>query len=305
MYYLIKETLQPCGLEDIKARKAPFIAIISSEEWKENREAFHMQTDREIERPSVMQTSCVMSRDVFIGNIYIPKFAYKEDVTGLFSFAINSKGAVFIDDTGIAEDIAKDIIENKHWSTPGLERALYEFLESLTAFDMSKLGQTQASLEKLEDRILTKDSAPALTGLNRLRKSLLEMERHYNQLIDLGHTLEENENDIFEDDKLRYFRRFINRVERLKETVTNLKDYSAQIRDLIQEKVDIKQNYIMTVLTVITAVFTPLTLITGWYGMNFKYMPELEFRWAYPAVLLLCIAIVVGCVMYIKKKKWM
>jgi magnesium transporter len=131
------------------------------------------------------------------------------------------------------------------------------------------------------------------------------MERHYNQLIDLGHTLEENENDIFEDDKLRYFRRFIGRVERLKEMVTNLKDYATQLRDLIQEKVDVKQNNIMTVLTVITAIFTPLTLITGWYGMNFKYMPELEYKWSYPAVILLSISIVALCIMYIRKKKWM
>ena len=305
MYYLIKKTLESCELEDIKAKKGPFVAIISQDEWVKNRDCFHMEMDREIQMPTVMQTRSIMTHDVLIGNIYIPKFAYKDGVTGLFSFAINSKGVVFIDDSGIVEEIAQDIIENKHWRTPGLERCLYEFLEHLVALDMAKLGETQNALEKLEDRILNEGSEPTVTGLNKLRKSLLEMERHYNQLIDLGQALEENENDIFEDDKLRYFRRFIGRVERLKEMVTNLKDYSSQLRDLIQEKTDVKQNNIMTILTVITAIFTPLTLITGWYGMNFKYMPELEFKWSYPVVIMLSIAIVVSCVMYIKKHKWM
>ncbi len=305
MYYLIKNTLEPCSLEEVEARKTPFIAVITTEEWKEHRDSFHMEMDREITLPTVMQTRSIMTHDVLIGNIYIPKFAYKDGVTGIFSFAINSKGAVFIDDSGIVDEIAEDIIENKHWRTPGLERALYEILEHLIARDMAKLGQTENALEKLEDKIQTKEFEPSMTGLNKLRKSLLEMERHYNQLIDLGHALEDNENDIFEEDKLRYFKRFIGRAERLKEMVTNLKDYSAQLRDLIQEKVDIKQNNIMTVLTVITAVFTPLTLITGWYGMNFKYMPELEYKWAYPAVVLLCIAIVAVCIWYIRKKKWM
>ncbi len=305
MYYLIKTTLEPCDIEAVKARKTPFIAVISSEEWKVNRDSFHMEMDREIVLPTVMQTRSIMTHDVLIGNIYIPKFAYKDGVTGIFSFAINSKGAVFIDDSGIVDEIVQDIIENKHWRTPGLERALYEILEHLIALDMAKLGQTQAALEKLEDKILTDKSEPAMTGLNKLRRSLLEMERHYNELIDLGQALEENENDMFEDDKLRYFRRFIGRVERLKEMVTNLKDYATQLRDLIQEKVDVKQNNIMTVLTVITAIFTPLTLITGWYGMNFKYMPELEYKWSYPAVILLSISIVALCIMYIRKKKWM
>ena len=308
MYYLIKNTLEACDLDTIRAvqtRKTPFVAVISSEEWKTNRECFHMEIDREIDLPTVMQTRSIMTHDVLIGNIYIPKFAYKDGVTGIFSFAINSKGAVFIDDSGIVEDITRDISENKHWRTPGLERCLYDILEHLIAQDMSKLGQTQNALEKVEDRILSGDSEPAMTGLNKLRKNLLEMESHYNQLIDLGEALVENENEMFDEDKVRYFHRFIGRVERLKEMVTNLKDYSATLRDLIQARTDVKQNNIMTILTVITAIFTPLTLITGWYGMNFKYMPELEYRWSYPVVILLSIAIVVSCVLYIKKKKWM
>ena len=61
----------------------------------------------------------------------------------------------------------------------------------------------------------------------------------------------------------------------------------------------------MTLLTVVTTVFAPLTLLTGWYGMNFKHMPELEYKWSYPAVLLVSIIIGVGCIAYFKKKKWM
>ena len=68
---------------------------------------------------------------------------------------------------------------------------------------------------------------------------------------------------------------------------------------------DVKQNRIMTLLTVITSIFLPLTLIAGWYGMNFKYMPELNWKLGYPAVILVSIAIVVGCVRWFKKKKWM
>ena len=78
-----------------------------------------------------------------------------------------------------------------------------------------------------------------------------------------------------------------------------------QLRDLIQVQMDVKQNRIMTLLTVITSIFLPLTLIAGWYGMNFKYMPELNWKLGYPAVILVSIAIVVGCVRWFRKEKWM
>jgi magnesium transporter len=61
----------------------------------------------------------------------------------------------------------------------------------------------------------------------------------------------------------------------------------------------------MTLLTVITSIFLPLTLIAGWYGMNFRYMPELNWKFGYPAVFLLSVIIVIACIRYFRKKKWM
>ena len=78
-----------------------------------------------------------------------------------------------------------------------------------------------------------------------------------------------------------------------------------QIRDLYQSQLDKKQNRIMTLLTVITSIFMPLTLIAGWYGMNFKYMPELEYKAAYPVIIVISIAIVAVCLIFFKKKKWL
>ena len=78
-----------------------------------------------------------------------------------------------------------------------------------------------------------------------------------------------------------------------------------QLRDLIQSAIDVRQNRIMALLTVITSIFLPLTLIAGWYGMNFRYMPELEWVWGYPAVIVISIAIVVLSLIWFKKKKWL
>ena len=106
-------------------------------------------------------------------------------------------------------------------------------------------------------------------------------------------------------DNLRYFHLFASRVANLRDMASFVRDYAVQLREYYESQMDLRQNRIMTILTVITSIFMPLTLITGWYGMNFRYMPELNMPWAYPAVLGLCVVIVVICLIVFRKKKWL
>jgi len=94
-------------------------------------------------------------------------------------------------------------------------------------------------------------------------------------------------------------------MARLHDNSASLRDYTMQLRDLYKAQIDVKQNRIMTVLTVVTTIFMPLTLIAGWYGMNFRFMPELEWKWSYPVVIGVCVLIAVGSLLFFKKKKWL
>lgn len=104
---------------------------------------------------------------------------------------------------------------------------------------------------------------------------------------------------------LRFFELFTARVTRLQGIISTLREYTAQVRELYQSELSVKQNSIMTVLTVVTTIIMPLTLITGWYGMNFKYMPELESPFAYPVLIGVVLFIVIGGIVYFKNKKWL
>ena len=103
----------------------------------------------------------------------------------------------------------------------------------------------------------------------------------------------------------RFFKLFSNRVSRLHDMVNSLLEYTVQIRDTYQSRLDVKQNRIMTVLTIVTTIFMPLTLIVGWYGMNFKYMPELDSVWGYPVVIIVSLLIVISSLLFFKRKKWL
>ena len=91
------------------------------------------------------------------------------------------------------------------------------------------------------------------------------------------------------------------RADRLKDRTSHLLEYAQQVRDSYQAVIDAKQNENMQFLTMISTIFFPLTLITGWYGMNFQDMPELDG--GYPVIILVSILVVIVCIFIFKKKK--
>ena len=121
---------------------------------------------------------------------------------------------------------------------------------------------------------------------------------------DVACELRENENGYFSDEECGLFRLFEERVIRLREESQLLREYCTQIQSLFQSEIDIRQNRIMQILTIVTTIFLPLTLLVGWYGMNFSGMPELHWKYGYPAIILVSVAVVVLSLWVCKKKKF-
>ena len=94
------------------------------------------------------------------------------------------------------------------------------------------------------------------------------------------------------------------RLGRLRNEAQLLREYCLQVRELFQAEIDILQNRIMKILTIVTTIFLPLSLLAGWYGMNFTGMPELTWKYGYPAVIAVSILVVAVCLWIMKKKKF-
>ena len=218
---------------------------------------------------------------------------------------MDEKGIVFIDNSGAALSIIQGVQRSKKWKMPSLERFLYDFLDQIVKDDLRLMEKYEDELDQMEQAVIDGDENLPSGRLNDIRNDIRYLRIHYEQLMDLASEFEENENGFFKLENLRYFRLFINRADRLHEASMSLRDYTMQLRDLYKAQLDIKQNRIMTVLTVVTTIFMPLTLIVGWYGMNFVYMPELKWEGSYPVVIVLSILIVVISLIFFKKKKWL
>ena len=303
MYYLIREALTPCRPDEIHSGDAQYVALLTTAEWLEQRDEFDMLIDLEMDAP--LETKAVVNMDSLTGSLSIPDRTNISGPRSRFSFALDEKGIVLVDDSGYAAALLQTICRTKKWRLPSLERFLYDLLEMTISQDLSLLENTEQRLNRIEEAILRDQVDAYPPEMNDLRGDLLDLRVHYEQLIDLGQELEENENGFFREENLRYFRLFTERVIRLQDMVSGQREYIMQLRDLMQSHLDVRQNRIMTVLTVITSIFLPLTLIAGWYGMNFRYMPELEWKYSYPVVIVVSVLIVVICLIWFRKKKWM
>jgi magnesium transporter len=89
------------------------------------------------------------------------------------------------------------------------------------------------------------------------------------------------------------------------ETLETFREMATSLLEIYHSGVSNKMNEVMKVLTLIATIFIPLTFIAGIYGMNFKYMPELEWRWGYPLVWLIIVLVGIVMLIYFKKKKWL
>ena len=108
----------------------------------------------------------------------------------------------------------------------------------------------------------------------------------------------------FDGEEIGVFADLIDRTGRLADEVEVMREYANEVWEIYQAQINIRQNDIMKVLTIVTTIFLPLSLLAGWYGMNFAYMPELSWKYGYFFVIALSLGIIAFCLILFKKKKY-
>lgn len=304
-YYAIKAELEEISQEMVFEETAPFIAILTSKEWDTMRPAFSLDIDVEIEDSEIMMTEAIINLDCITGSMYIPDRKNIATKRWKFRFALYKKGIIFVEDGNYVLEAVLGIQKSKKWKMPCLERFLFDFLNYSIKDDLILMETYDHALDLVENAILADKIEIDGIELNRIRNYMIDLKEHFEQMIDFCELLLENENDLFQDENLRFFNLLVGKLERLNEKSASVRDHTMQIREIYKTHLDIKQNRITTVLTVITTIFLPLTLIAGWYGMNFVNMPELKWKYGYLVAILVSLITVTVSLFIFKKKKWL
>lgn len=184
-----------------------------------------------------------------------------------------------------------------------LNRLIYLFFEGQTKSDDIAFDSIEKEILELEQALITSKKRDCVAEIISLRKRLMVLKKYYEQFLTVLDILIENENGIFDGKVLRSFKALYRRTERRFQNVLNLREAVTQVRESYEAEVDISLNTTMKLFTVVTTIFFPLTVIVGWYGMNFA-MPEYGWRHGYLFVSLISLLVLVAGIVFFKKKNW-
>lgn len=183
------------------------------------------------------------------------------------------------------------------------EKLIYAFFEELTKGDEVAFDAIEKETMDLEQALIATGKRDCVSEIINLRKRLMVLKKYYEQLLNVLDILIENENEIFDRKTLRSFKMLYRRTERRFQNVLNLRESVTQVRESYEAEVDISLNTTMKIFTVVTTIFLPLTLIVGWYGMNFD-MPEYGWKHGYLFVTAISVIFILLGVLFFRKKKW-
>lgn len=289
-------------LVENSAEQAPFFTIMSTADFRESKELLPYYEELLGCLGSIRYCKAEVFKDCVIGTLRIPKKSAQRLPQLSFVFCLTEQSLLFIEDTGDLKLWAeKQMSMLQELSTPA--QLLLQFMEQMIDDDVLYLSHIEAETEKMEENIISGGSKDFFDLLTKRRQKLSELNAYYEQLTDIGELFQSRICSSFADD-IQIWDKFTHRAERLQDHVHLLRENMLQLRELYQSKQDVQQNKIMGILTIVTTFFLPFTLITGWYGMNFAYMPELKWRYSYPAVILVAVIIAIGEFIYFKKKKF-
>lgn len=190
-------------------------------------------------------------------------------------------------------------------SLASTERAtLYTVFSALTRTEPLRLQALECKINAIEERLIRYSDSECMPEILDLKYELFDLKAYYSQLISIFEECNENENGVFDTETAKSFGNLQSRCEKLLNFTLELRDYLSQARDACQSQIEIEQNRLMRIFTAITAVFLPLNLLVGWYGMNFKSMPELSYPSGYKIFTAVCVFIAVTLILFFKKRKW-
>jgi magnesium transporter len=167
------------------------------------------------------------------------------------------------------------------------------------------LEKLSEKLETLEDELLGSPSKDALVKLHELKMDIIWLHRSVWPLREALFKLMVGDSPFVSASARPYFQDVYDHALHVSETLDIYRDISAELMDVYLSSASNRLNEIMKVLAMIATLFMPLTFLCGWYGMNFKYMPELDKPWAYPMVMVAALSIAGGMLFYFRRKGWL
>ena len=187
----------------------------------------------------------------------------------------------------------------------GADYLAYTLLDAIVDHYFLVLEKFGERVEELENELVSNPRPEDLQEIHRLKREMIYLRRSVWPLREVINNLEKVESSLIKDSTQIYLRDVYDHTIQIIDTVETYRDMLSGMHDTYLSSVSNRMNEVMKVLTIIATIFIPLTFIAGVYGMNFQFMPELSWKWAYFVVWGIMIVVVLGMVFFFRRRKWL
>jgi magnesium transporter len=192
-----------------------------------------------------------------------------------------------------------------HIRSRGTDYLAYALIDITADNYFHLLEEAGEQIETLQEKILSEPTPVILGEIQDLKREMIYLRKSVWPLREIVNRLIREEFKLVSKDVIVYLRDVYDHTIQVIDNIETYRDMLSSMMDIYLSSVSNKMNEIMKVLTTIATIFIPMTFLAGLYGMNFKYMPELEIKWAYPAFWVVIIVIFIMMVVWFKRKKWL
>jgi magnesium transporter len=223
---------------------------------------------------------------IILGSNYV--IAFQEDEGDVFDF--------------IRERIRTDRGRTRKMGADYLAYSLIDAIVDNYFMVLEKIGE---KIEDIEDELVKNPTSEVLHTIHNLKRELIFLRKSVWPLREVISRLERWESPLINKSIDIYLRDVYDHTIQVIDALETFRDMLSGMLDIYLSSVSNRMNEVMKVLTIIATIFIPLTLIAGIFGMNFKYMPELEAPWGYPMVYIIMLAVSGVMLVYFRRKKWL
>jgi magnesium transporter len=207
---------------------------------------------------------------------------------------------------GVLEGVQQRIEEGRgRIRRMGADFLAYSLLDAIVDGYFAFLEGMGEEIESLEEELVTDPQTQTLQAIHRLKREMILLRRAVWPLREVVGNLERWDSPLIEDSTRMFLRDVYDHAIQVIDTVEALRDVLSGMLDIYLSSISNRMNEVMKVLTIFATIFIPLTFVAGVYGMNFEFMPELGWRWSYPILWLVLIAVAVVMLVYFRRKRWL
>ncbi len=187
----------------------------------------------------------------------------------------------------------------------GNDYLVYRMIDVIVDHYFLLLEKIGDAVEMLEDRIRSQINGTIIEDTQKIKNDLLLLRRSVYPLREVLNSLVKDDHKLLAKRTQRFIRDVHDHSVQIMETLEMFREVVNGLREAYNSQLNMEMNKTIQTLTIMSVIFIPLSFIAGFYGMNFQHMPELEWKWGYPAVIAVMVAVSLGMVIFFRRKRWL